>query len=1282
MPCIFIHFPLDICDPLWYENTSTPLHEACWKGLIDEARWLIDKFGYTAFHRGLHGWTPLHSASYGGHIETLQLLIRGYDSDPNEGDDNSVSSLHMASYNGHLPVVKFLVDTCHVSPDQPDSSSNTAVLYSAIGGHSDIVEFFVERNCNTCQINNEGASLSLLACQSGQLALVHRLETLDLFSPNTKSTFGRGILHYACRSANNSIELVKYLLTRYQIAISVKDQCGRTPLHIASWFASSSVVEYIASIQGNEALLVADNSGWSCLHCASDVIISIKAGIVYSKLVAPHDAPIIEIYNDVTIKSNVDFIKHKNRVKMLASLLKKASTCPTFDINATTPDGRSLLHLATLSGSTLLVQALEVYDINSSLNHYGASPVHQAAWSGSTSLLSYVINRFNLNVIDPDYMGHTPLFYSCVSGSINSVKFLINGHNCDANVTDKHGLTCLHLSCRHGHIDIAQYLIEMQHCDINKIDNEGHTLVHHAAWSGSLDLIRYLLNEKFLSPTSADTNKCTALHYASLTLNLPLIKELVATYHLNPHQVNRNGKLPIHYAAESGNILLLELLKSYGSALGLTDYNGCNIIHYSSLNGYTHFIKYVLNEYPNCLELLHSGNRKGNTPLHFACENGSIQCVTFLVEELQCDLTAINTCGETCVIFACLSGNLELVKLLIQRYQLDSLCTDKYGLTALCVAVQHFHILEWYSQEYGADITNYSNNNKYTLAHYAAYNGDLLCLKQLLDKYQCDINATTTDTGSTVLHAACEGGHVPVVIYLTSLPQCNIAAKTSDGSNVLHIICELSGSLPLLKHCVEKHHLDMFTLNNDGKAPIHYACKKGRLELVRYIIEHSPLSLEQPGSSDGLTPFLISVEYNQLEIMKYLISKKCNLLASNDKGFQSGHIAAKKGHLNSLEYLIENKYCNPNAVDHQFHSPLHVAVLGFSSGVVEYLLSKATISVDVLWLRKVKCLSDTPTDINNLFGVHIDGQDEDGNTPLHLACQKHLNNLVLESHLSVSSLLIANNKGQTPLHVAAAAGGFSTDSVETFFSFCGRPTHYELLTARDNEGCTVFHVACSNGHLNFFRYFCGIYSQGVYLLDNRQRGLLHAACEGRNAELVEELIEKHGLDPQLPDEDGITCLHILATLKSKPIWYGADEVYLYLSAFCDPMPLDNSGRTPLHYACSSGYNSMGRYLVDNFSCKPDDPDFNGYTSVHAACEAGCMYLVRYFLVDLKCNAQAETNDLKTLLYFASKSLNVELIQFLHNKFNLKPRLQDIEIAQSVNPDSSVVEYLQKIYDTL
>uniref|UniRef100_A0A1X7U1Z3 Uncharacterized protein n=1 Tax=Amphimedon queenslandica TaxID=400682 RepID=A0A1X7U1Z3_AMPQE len=227
-----------IYDPLLYENTSTPLHEVAWRGLKDEVQWLLNKFGYSTYHRGLHGWTPLHSASYGGHIEILQLLIHQchqYGIDPNE-------------------------DTCHIPPDQPDNSNNTALLYSAMGGHSDLVDFFIERHYSTSQINSVGASLSLLACQSGELALVNKLESLNLFSPDSVTNLGRGILHYTCRSTNEkSVDLLNYLLNQYQLSIGVKDRYGKTPLHIASWFASSSVVEYIVSIQGNEALLVNDN---------------------------------------------------------------------------------------------------------------------------------------------------------------------------------------------------------------------------------------------------------------------------------------------------------------------------------------------------------------------------------------------------------------------------------------------------------------------------------------------------------------------------------------------------------------------------------------------------------------------------------------------------------------------------------------------------------------------------------------------------------------------------------------------------------------------------------------------------------------------------------------------------------------------------------------------------------------------------------------------------------------------------------------------------------------
>uniref|UniRef100_A0A1X7T0X9 Uncharacterized protein n=1 Tax=Amphimedon queenslandica TaxID=400682 RepID=A0A1X7T0X9_AMPQE len=720
---------IDICDPLWYENTSTPLHEAAWRGLKNEVQWLLNKFGYSTYHRGLHGWTPLHSASYGGHIEILRLLIHQYGIDPNEGDDNSVSSIHMASYKGHLSIVQYLVDTCDVPPDQPDNSNNTALLYSAMGGHSNLVEFFIERNCNTSQINCEGASLSLLACQSGELALVHKLESLNLFSPDSKDLYQSGILHYS--SISNNVELFKYLLNQYQLPIDVKDQQSRTPLHIASWYASSSVVEYIVSIQGNEALLVNDDSGWSCLHHACYAAMHIPAGIVYSKLYAQSDASVIDIINRTRIKSNIDFIKRNERVKMFSSLLKKASTCPNFDINATTNDGRSLLHLASKSGSTLLVKALEEYNINCTLDNDGRSPVHYAAQSGSTSLLSYIISQYNLNANDTDTYGRTPLVYSCGSGSINSVKYLINNHNSDPNITENVGMTCLHCSCFHGHIDITQYLIEVQHCNINKTDNEGCTLVHRAAQNGNFDLVQYLITEQGLSPTAVTKNGLTALHYVSRSLNLSLVKELITTYQLDPHQADSNGKLLIHYAAQSGDILLLELyMKDYKCSLSLTDKDSNSVIHFSSMYGHTHFIK----------------------------------------------------------------------------------------------------------------------------------------------------------------------------------------------------------------HLVENHQLDLCAVNDEGMAPIHLACGKGRLNLIQYIIEHIPSSLELPHSKYGHTPLLVAVYFNQLEVIKYLISKKCNLSATDDEGSGAVHISVERGHLNVLKYLIDNNYCNPNTTDHQDRTPLHVAVAANEYEILEYLL--------------------------------------------------------------------------------------------------------------------------------------------------------------------------------------------------------------------------------------------------------------------------------------------------------------------------------------------------------
>uniref|UniRef100_A0A1X7SUI0 Uncharacterized protein n=1 Tax=Amphimedon queenslandica TaxID=400682 RepID=A0A1X7SUI0_AMPQE len=459
-------------------------------------------------------------------------------------------------------------------------------------------------------------------------------------------------------SMNNNVELFKYLLNRYQLSIDIKDRAHRIPLHSASWCASSSVVEYIVSIQGNEALLVNDDSGWSGLRWACNASVHFPAGIVCCKLLAQSDATVIRIINGTRIKSNIDFIKRNERVKMFSSLLKKASTCLNFDINATANGGMSLLHLASKSDSTLLVKALEEYKSNCTLSNGGMSPVHYAAWSGSTSALSYIISQYNLNANDTDYTGRTPLVYSCWSGSINSVKYLINNHNSDPNITDNDGMTCLHHSCRHGHIDTTQYLIEVQHCDINKTDNEGRTLVHHAAWSGNFDLVQYLITEQGLSPTAVTKDGLTALHYASLSLNLSLVKELITTYQLDPHQADSNGKLPIHYAARFGDILLLELyVKDYKCSLSLTDNKGQDAIYYLFLHGHAHAIKHLVENYQFNL----------SRTVHMSLERGDWNTLKYLIDNNYCNPNVTNHQDRTPLHFAVATNEYEILEYLLSK---------------------------------------------------------------------------------------------------------------------------------------------------------------------------------------------------------------------------------------------------------------------------------------------------------------------------------------------------------------------------------------------------------------------------------------------------------------------------------------------------------------------------------------------------------------------------------------------------------------------------------------
>ena len=48
---------------------------------------------------------------------------------------------------------------------------------------------------------------------------------------------------------SDSVELVQYLMIRYQLSIDVTDQFARNPLHVAAWHTSFNVIGTICKME-------------------------------------------------------------------------------------------------------------------------------------------------------------------------------------------------------------------------------------------------------------------------------------------------------------------------------------------------------------------------------------------------------------------------------------------------------------------------------------------------------------------------------------------------------------------------------------------------------------------------------------------------------------------------------------------------------------------------------------------------------------------------------------------------------------------------------------------------------------------------------------------------------------------------------------------------------------------------------------------------------------------------------------------------------------------------
>ena len=406
---------------------------------------------------------------------------------------------------------------------------------------------------------------------------------------------------------------------------------------------------------------------------------------------------------------------------------------------------------------------------------------------------------------------------------------------------------------------------------------------------------------------------------------------------------------------------------------------------------------------------------------------------------------------------------------------------DNYGKTALHYALGSlnflFEILCCLIQK-GADVKT-GSNNKLTPLMIAAEKGHINALT-LLIKFGADVDLQDKN-GKTALHHAVYG---------------------SDVS------CEILS-------CLIGSGADVNAGTNNGVTPLIIAAENGHINAVTSLVKcGANVDLQD---SDGKTALHHAVYGSDVscEILSCLIEMGADVNAGGNINHTPLMIAAEKGHINAVTFLIRNG-ADVDLQDQNYgETALFCAVRGFDASCevlncltkngADINASSKRMLTPLMIAAKMGCINAVTFLMEH--GAIVDLQDKDGKTALHYAVHG------CDTTRDVSRCLGTQNPLMTPVEKGHV-------SVATFLI-----EHGANVNLQDKYGRSALHHAVhgSDASLEILKCLIEI-GADVNARTKIKRTPLMMACEYGHSNAVTCLIE-HGANVSPKDEYCYTALH-------------------------------------------------------------------------------------------------------------------------------------------------------------
>ena len=690
----------------------------------------------------------------------------------------------------------------------------------------------------------------------------------------------------------------------------------------------------------------------------------------------------------------------------------------------------------------------------------------------------------------------------------------------------------------------------------------------------------------------------------------------------------------------------------------------------------------------------------GYTALHIAALYGKLELMKHLIEEEQLYPTVPGPKKATPLIVAAGSGNLSIVKYLIEEQHIDpSADRDEDGYLAIHRACQKsklsvvkylFEKTKEVCMMNTTDIFSDCTEEDTALLHIAALSGNIDTVKYFTEECKCDTNLLN-EAGRTALFHACQSGNLEVVTYFVEMGHCQCSITDSSLNTPLHLAAQ-HGSLSVVQYLLKERTCNANLKNGKRNTPLLEASYAGQLNTVKYLLENGYNCNPKASGSNGYNCLHAACSFGHVDMVQYLI-EECKMDPSastrKEKRTNSLHIASRCGHDLVVNYLIYKRKMDPNCSDQNRNTPLSLAIIHEQFQVVDCLVNSQKcdaiimlISQSMLDQVKDSRIRDCINERKKLIPISLSNPQLH---PLVTTCvYGDLNTLKRRTKKALQSC--KHVFGQRLIHVAAECGHLK---IIIFF------IQNDIFKAdlQDENLFTPLHLAAGKGYVDIFKYLvqeckCDPKCKTSTDFDKYSGGAtpLDIAVQHGQLSMVKHILESdYGIDADAENHNGTTPFQ-RAAMK------GHLDIMKYLTKKhnCDASHRDKEMTTAMHLAARNNHLDVMRYLREEMKCDPTEytRTLTGRSTIHIAANNGYLNIIKYLIS--KCGIDpnmpsTRAGDFETALHCSAYWGHLHIVKYLTQLPNCDISCRSVAKSTPLHMAAEqghckVVKYLAQLYE--